>query len=77
MANRQNRNYGEGNPEAARRFNSAEKDFVKSGRGRRIIRSGAPASTTLDAGSDEDDLADDGTGTVEASMTRDRPGAKR
>jgi hypothetical protein len=34
-------NHGEGNPEAAEHFNSAERQFVDSERGRRKIREGA------------------------------------
>jgi hypothetical protein len=33
-------NHGEGNPEAANRFNAAEQDFVKSKRGQDKIRKG-------------------------------------
>ncbi len=34
-------NHGEGNPEAADRFNSAEQEFVNSKRGQRKIHDGA------------------------------------
>jgi hypothetical protein len=34
-------NHGEGNPEAAEHFNSAERQFVDSERGRKKIREGA------------------------------------
>jgi hypothetical protein len=34
-------NHGEGNPEAADRFNSAEQEFVNSKRGNRKIQEGA------------------------------------
>jgi hypothetical protein len=34
-------NHGEGNPEAAEHFNSAERKFVDSERGRKKIRDGA------------------------------------
>ena len=34
----QNRNHGEGNPEAAERFNKAEQEFVNSERGQSKIR---------------------------------------
>ncbi len=30
-------NHGEGNPEAAERFNSAEREFVESPRGKQVI----------------------------------------
>ncbi len=33
-------NHGEGNPEAAERFNSAEKEFVNSPRGKEKIKKG-------------------------------------
>ena len=34
-------NHGEGNPEAADRFNTAERDFVSSARGKKKIQEGA------------------------------------
>jgi hypothetical protein len=34
-------NHGEGNPEAAEHFNSAEREFVESERGKQKIREGA------------------------------------
>lgn len=34
-------NHGEGNPEAAERFNEAEREFVKSDRGKQKIQKGA------------------------------------
>jgi hypothetical protein len=34
-------NHGEGNPEAANRFNTAEREFVSSARGKRKIQNGA------------------------------------
>jgi hypothetical protein len=34
-------NHGEGNPEAAERFNSAEQQFVDSARGKQKIQEGA------------------------------------
>jgi hypothetical protein len=34
-------NHGEGNPEAAERFNTAERDFVSSARGKKKIQEGA------------------------------------
>jgi hypothetical protein len=37
----QGSNHGEGNPEAATRFNKAEQEFVKSERGQNKIREGA------------------------------------
>jgi hypothetical protein len=40
MANQSSRNHGEGNPEAADRFNSAEQEFVNSQRGKRKINEG-------------------------------------
>ncbi len=33
-------NHGEGNPEAAEEFNSAEREFVKSARGKKKIQPG-------------------------------------
>ena len=42
-------NHGEGNPEAAERFNSAEREFVNSPRGKQKIAEGArvdPAEET-------------------------------
>lgn len=41
MANPNSGNRGEGNPEAAARFNSAEVAFVESARGKEEIRKGA------------------------------------
>jgi hypothetical protein len=38
MANESN--HGEGNPEAAERFNTAEREFVNSDRGKQKIRQG-------------------------------------
>ena len=40
MANKPPRNHGEGNPEAAQRFNEAETAFVKSEPGRTRIQKG-------------------------------------
>src|SRR6202021_3666581 len=37
-------NHGEGNPEAADRFNTAEKAFVGSGRGKKKIKEGPKVS---------------------------------
>jgi hypothetical protein len=37
---KQSSNHGEGDPEAADRFNTAERDFVKSDRGRKKIEEG-------------------------------------
>jgi hypothetical protein len=34
-------NHGEGNPEAADRFNTAEREFVSSARGKKKIQEGA------------------------------------
>jgi hypothetical protein len=34
-------NHGEGNPEAADRFNTAEREFVSSARGKKKIKQGA------------------------------------
>jgi hypothetical protein len=34
-------NHGEGNPEAADRFNAAEREFVSSARGKKKIQEGA------------------------------------
>jgi hypothetical protein len=50
MGKRPSSNHGEGNPEAADRFNSAEREFVNSPRGRRKIQEGAnvrPEETEL------------------------------
>ncbi len=38
--NDQPANHGEGNPEAAERFNTAEREFVESARGKRTIERG-------------------------------------
>ena len=40
MNDQRNRNHGEGDPQAAERFNEAETAFVKSARGRRAVRKG-------------------------------------
>jgi hypothetical protein len=40
-SNHDEANHGEGNPEAADRFNSAEQEFVNSKRGNRKIHEGA------------------------------------
>jgi hypothetical protein len=37
---KQSSNHGEGDPEAADRFNTAEREFVKSDRGRKKIEEG-------------------------------------
>jgi hypothetical protein len=41
MINEPPSNHGEGNPEAAERFNKAEREFVKSDRGKQKIQKGA------------------------------------
>jgi hypothetical protein len=41
MSNESPSNHGEGNPEAAERFNRAERDFVGSDRGKQKIKDGA------------------------------------
>jgi hypothetical protein len=41
MENRPSENHGEGNPEAADRFNTAERGFVNSARGKQKIQEGA------------------------------------
>jgi hypothetical protein len=41
MSNESSSNHGEGNPEAAERFNSAERQFVDSDRGKNKIKQGA------------------------------------
>jgi hypothetical protein len=46
-------NHGEGNPEAAERFNTAERRFVDSARGKRKIQEGAQVGPAEEA-----DLAD-------------------
>jgi hypothetical protein len=40
MSNESSSNHGEGNPEAAERFNSAERQFVDSDRGKKKIKQG-------------------------------------
>ena len=40
---KQSPNHGEGDPEAADRFNTAERDFVKSERGKKTIEQGVRA----------------------------------
>lgn len=45
-------NHGEGNPEAANRFNTAEQEFVSSARGKKKIQEGADVRPE-----DEADLA--------------------
>ena len=40
MNGQRNRNHGEGDPQAAERFNEAETAFVKSARGKRAVRKG-------------------------------------
>ena len=40
MSNERNRYHGEGDPEAAERFNEAETAFVESARGKRAVRKG-------------------------------------
>ena len=49
-------NHGEGNPEAADRFNTAEREFVTSARGKKKIQEGADVGPEEDvdlAGSDQ------------------------
>ena len=41
MATNPSDNHGEGNPEAAKRFNEAETRFVQSARGKKKIQQGA------------------------------------
>jgi hypothetical protein len=41
MSNESSSNHGEGNPEAAERFNTAEREFVGSDRGKQKIKDGA------------------------------------
>jgi hypothetical protein len=41
MSNESPSNHGEGNPEAAERFNTAEREFVGSDRGKKKIKDGA------------------------------------
>lgn len=41
MRNQRHQSHGEGDPEAAERFNKAEKAVVKSARGKRAVRKGA------------------------------------
>jgi hypothetical protein len=43
-------NHGEGNPEAAERFNAAEQQFVKSKSGQQKIRDGAKVRSDEEAG---------------------------
>jgi hypothetical protein len=40
MSNESRSNHGEGNPEAAERFNTAERRFVNSDRGKKKIKRG-------------------------------------
>ena len=40
MGNEASSNHGEGNPEAAERFNKAEREFVDSPRGKKKIQEG-------------------------------------
>ena len=40
MEKQSSSNHGEGNPEAAERFNSAEQEFVNSARGKKKIEKG-------------------------------------
>jgi len=40
MGNRSSSNHGEGNPEAADRFNAAEREFVSSERGKKKLKEG-------------------------------------
>jgi hypothetical protein len=41
MATNSKTNHGEGNPQAAKRFNEAETRFVESARGKQKVREGA------------------------------------
>jgi hypothetical protein len=41
MSNKSSSNHGEGNPDAAERFNTAERQFVDSERGKNQIKQGA------------------------------------
>jgi hypothetical protein len=41
MSNESSSNHGEGNPEAAERFNTAERQFVNSDSGKQKIKQGA------------------------------------
>jgi hypothetical protein len=42
-------NHGEGNPEAADRFNTAEQQFVSSARGKKKIQEGTEVRTEAEA----------------------------
>jgi hypothetical protein len=48
MANQSN--HGEGNPEAAERFNTAEREFVNSDRGKEKIKKGPQVRPNEEAG---------------------------
>jgi len=49
MSNERNRNGGEGDSEAAERFNEAETAFVNSARGKRAVRDGTKAGPEEEA----------------------------
>jgi hypothetical protein len=50
MGNQSPTNHGEGNPEAADRFNTAEREFVSSARGKKKVQEGAGVRPEKEAG---------------------------
>jgi hypothetical protein len=50
MEKQSSSNHGEGNPEAAERFNSAEREFVNSPRGKKKIQKGPDVRPGEEAG---------------------------
>jgi hypothetical protein len=57
MKNSSTANHGEGNPEAAERFNKAETGFVGSERGKKRIRAGASVQPGEQPGLEEAEQA--------------------
>jgi hypothetical protein len=53
MGSDQTNNHGEGNPEAAARFNEAERTFVSSPKGAAVIKAGPKVSPQEQAELDE------------------------
>jgi hypothetical protein len=49
MSNESSSNHGEGNPEAAERFNTAERQFVDSDAGKKKIKQGAQVRPSEEA----------------------------
>ena len=73
MSKESQSNHGEGNPEAADRFNSAEKAFVASTRGKKKIKEGPKVSPNEEADLTKAEQAGRDHAKDDASQTAFRP----